>query len=214
MIKRALANISGIDFEKAGTDDEVMRLRSTSQTPINFEQKYLTNFYGDLIEQSDRVLEIGCGCGRNAQYFANKPHIQYFGFDPSPKSLELFWINKFWTINRKDFYVSLTMDEKILSQKYDLIFSSYVFQHIGFLSENAEKHDSISIAQTLWPTLKPGGIWLSYELAMGQNGWNPHLWCKRVFDKKNAKKLHIGPAILKGNKGPPHDLILFRKRGD
>lgn len=218
-----LKNISPIDFDNESiirpvvnvtlnehTPNNVWHLRCEFGTPTDFRQKVLTDLWGeDFINKCEKVLEIGFGCGRNAQYFVDEPQVKYFGFDSSKVGLKYFKKQNF-PENR--FYASNDIDEIILSQKYDLIYSTYVFQHIGFY-ENQEVYDVNRITQVLYPLLKDGGCWMSHEGRTGDNKWSCEKW---RYDNKDlflgSKLLYDEPYELKGSVcGTAHNLTIFRK---
>jgi len=175
------------DFE-----DAIHSIRHPTFTPIDFKQKKLTKFYGDLIDRSKNVLEIGCGCGRNAQFFGkeeyNTKHIKYFGFDISKEALNLFYNNKYWKNSKETHYTSQEIDHEILKNKYDLIFSSYVFQHIGIGAPEGI-HDSLSITSTIFPKLNKNGYIILFEQITGQNNWNLESYLS--FIKQNENLLEV-----------------------
>ena len=41
----------------------------------------------------------------------------------------------------------------------------------------------------LLPSLKVGGFWVSYELNVGQNNWNPDLWLYKVFENNDKYRI-------------------------
>lgn len=179
-----LENISGIDFEKEDYES-FKRICHAYDTPTNFRQKILTDYYGDLIDKASNVLEIGCGWGRNAQFFRKENHINYFAFDASSAALKFFDLLK---LPKNRFFVSQTINKKILEREYDLIYSTLVLQHIGFKTSN-DQIDSEDIANMLLPSLKVGGFWVSYELNVGQNNWNPDLWLYKVFENNDKYRI-------------------------
>lgn len=223
-MKRRLENISTIPFEKDLDEDFVHSLRYGQwrelKTPTNFRQTLLTDIWGDLIERTKNVLEIGCGTGRNAQFFLNQTdHINYYGFDQSKTSLKYFKKNKYWDFTDKEhrFYVSNEVDEKILGQKYDLIFSTFVLQHIGFTSP-VGIHNATSLTECLFDYLKVDGYWMSYELSQGQNEWNPFIWANsfEVFEPPKFKRVRheINTRLEGSSDGPDYHLIIFKKLRD
>lgn len=211
------------DFE-----DAVHSIRHPTFTPINFRQEKLLNFYGDLIDRAKNVLEIGCGCGRNAQFFGNKKYntenIKYFGFDVSEVALNLFYKNKYWENSKSTHYVASEIDEKILSNKYDLIFSSYVFQHIGIGAPEGF-YDSFSISNTLFPKLNENGYIVLFEQITGQNNWNLENYLKFIINNSPSLEIEmVNPIeinfdylennldILDGTDGCPLNLIILKKK--
>ncbi|MDO8659932.1 MAG: class I SAM-dependent methyltransferase [Candidatus Parcubacteria bacterium] len=214
---KKLCNLSGISFECELPDENwIFNLRHGSRTPVDFRQDILVEVYGDLIDRTEKVLEIGCGCGRNAQFFLNETdHIKYYGFDSSELSLKCFKKNSFWDFtNKKDrFYVSNNIDEIIFGQKYDLIFSTYVLQHIGF-STDLSVWDAFYITKELWNNLNIGGYFMIYELCQGQNCWDPIRWKREIFEelyKEKARVVCHKDTNLKGCEDSPHSLIVVEK---
>jgi len=210
-----LRNISGIDYEW-NEDEEVALRRRMDKAVTDFRQQTLTDVYGNVIDTASKVLEIGCGCGRNAQYFNDEKQIQYYGFDSSQLSIDYFKKGSmFWKPDMSKCYVSTTMDETILGQEYDFIFSMFVLNHIGFSTDDSV-HDSVSITKKLLPTLKKGGIWMSFELHQGQNAWEPTRWLRESFNPNDIQLMHTNEVTLFGTKGErlnnPHNLVIFRKK--
>jgi len=220
---KKLENISGIPYE-TDVDDEfekhpripnsVWNMRAMPTTSTDFEQVILTGIYGDdFIKGCKKVLEIGCGIGRNAQHFMDKTSAHYYGFDTSETSLKYFREMGF---PEDRYYISREMDETILEQEYDFVFSTYVLNHIGFSKDNIpddDIHDSVSIADKLWPTLKKNGYWMSFELHQGQNKWHPDRWHKECFLDKNKshKLLHTAQCKLDGCEPINHHLYVIQK---
>jgi len=195
------------------TPDKVWTLRSPNPGPTDFRQKILVDNYGDdFIDKVEKVLEIGCGCGRNAQFFINETeHIKYYGFDTSFVGLEYLKKQGF---DEDRYYVSTDIDDVILSQKYDLIFNTYVFHHIGFVPEDNKKeyYDSISITKKLFPLLKVGGYWVSHEGFSGDNGWNNKRWFSESFNENSIELKKLVPnAGLEGGPDKHHDLYIIKK---
>lgn len=220
-----LKNIGNIDFDNEAierptekgstlnkyTPNNVWHLRSDIiATPVDFRQEVLNNLWGsNFIDRCEKVLEIGFGCGRNAQFFMNETqHVKYYGFDTSTVGLKYFLAQQF---PEDRHYVSCDIDEEILSQKYDLIFSTYVLQHIGF-SNNLEIYDSNRMTQILWALLKDGGYWMSHEGRTGDNGWNCDKWLNDNFKNINTNILFRYPYELKGSSsGMAHSLYIIKK---
>jgi hypothetical protein len=158
------------------------------------------------------VCEVGPGWGRNAPFWGNSKYntenIKFFGFDASPTSVAYFKNNSVFKFNPEKQYISNEIDETILSQKYDFIYSTVVLNHIGFYKNERNEyhealgediHDSISIFQYLWPTLKVGGKILIWECiaGSGQNDWDPQKWLAEAFDQNKIKVLKNEFNILK-----------------
>ena len=67
-----IENVSGIPFDEEQGEEKVKWLRHPGRRPTNFAQNELTKHYKDLMSQEIKVLEVGCGWGRNAQFFILK----------------------------------------------------------------------------------------------------------------------------------------------
>jgi hypothetical protein len=231
-VKKILKNIGPINFENEGicrvgetTDcninkhipDNVLILRNSGNTPTDFKQSVITKYLGEnYFDNVKKVLEIGTGWGRNAQWFMqNTPHIKYYGFDSSEVSLKYFRKQEF---PQDRYYISSQIDKVILSQKYDFIFSTYTFQHIGFILRNSNidiaAHDSISIAQELFPTLKVGGIWMGHEAFAGDNAWSTRMWVDTSFELGKITLISVKPCILEGSNACAHQFYLIQKLSD
>jgi len=193
------------------TPNKIWSFRSPNPGPTNFRQKILTEGYGeDFINNAKKVLEIGFGCGRNAQFFMNETdHIDYYGFDTSKVGLKYFLKQDF---PKDRYYVSTDIDEEILSQRYDLIFHTYVFHHVGFLPDKKGVYDAKRITKTLFPLLKVGGYWLSHEGFSGDNGWSNPRWRKESFNEDEIKIVKmVGDCGLEGGPESNHVLYVIKK---
>lgn len=203
-----IKNISGIDFEDRAEDEEYVKdLRCPNRQPLDFNQEDIKKHIGDLLTKPDlKVLEIGCGWGRNAQFFKETTNIKYFGFDPSPTSLNLFKKQKF---PKDRFYVADSINDKILKNKYDLIFSTYVLQHIGFPKDEPQ-FGCYAIMQTLLPCLNDEGFLLFHELYMGQNHWDPAVLVAFLRSERFHVE-HLRSTVLAGGDKDGHDLIVAKR---
>jgi SAM-dependent methyltransferase len=155
---------------------------------------YYKKLFSRYLLEAKNVLEIGCGCGRNAQFFGkekhNTKHIKYFGFDVSKEALNLFYSNKYWENSKESHYTSQEIDDEILKNKYDLIFSSYVFQHIGIGSPDGI-HDSLSITSTLFPKLNKNGYIVLFEQMTGQNNWDLKSYLSFIKENENLLEVEL-----------------------
>jgi len=209
-----LRNVSGIDFDKDKHEEAVFALRHTIKTPLNFRQKIIEEHCGNLIDKAKNVLEIGCGCGRNAQFFSNKEynteHIKYYGIDTSETSLKYFYNNSYYKLSKDLYYTTKELDETILSIKYDLIFTCYTLQHIG-INKDVGAYTSIELTEKLLKNLKTNGYWISYEHRIGQNRWNPKEWLEACFHASEYEVKYHDSVFLDGCDKPKHVLMIVKK---
>lgn len=95
-------------------------IRKLLEQPIMY--KYMPDIFGK------RVLEIGCGYGKNCRYFAENGAVKVVGTELSKKMLQ--------TAKRKSLgqpiEYRLLEPEKVVAigEKFDIIYSSFVFQYI------------------------------------------------------------------------------------
>jgi trans-aconitate methyltransferase len=113
---------------------------------------------GEVKSSPARILEFGCGIGRNIRYLRNVfPDAEIMGSDISAKSLEMARLEnkgvKFWCEG---------VDEQPVDQQFDLIFVAGVFHHIPPAQRTAA-------AATLFSRLSPGGALFVFE----HNPFNP-----------------------------------------
>lgn len=175
-----IENVSGIDFEKRANEETyVKQLRCPIFEPFNFDFSTIKENLNGLLEKDNiNVLEIGSGWGRNAQYFRDKQNVKYFGFDPSETSRAYF--DKL-NLPKERFYLSHEIDNTILEQKYDLIYSVYVLQHIGWPTDG--RNTATSIIETLIPTLKENSFMLFYELHQ-RTKWLVNKWFYGYYERQ------------------------------
>ena len=132
--------------------------------------KYMPDVFGK------RILEIGCGYGRNCRYFAENGAVKVLGTDISGKMLQ--------TAKRKSLgqpieYRLLEPENTVeTEEKFDMIYSSFVFHSV--------KHFDKFIAE-LKDLLHKGGILLfsqKHPITTAtidrKSGWNYNEWGKEI----------------------------------
>lgn len=149
-----------VDFDNY-TDDYNSLLREStgffSESDAYFAKYKVDILRGQLSETTKRLLEYGCGIGRNIPFLRSAfPGATITGSDISAASLE---------IARKenlgiDFFVEPTDD--FVAEPYEAIFIAGVFHHIP-VSERA------AVMNKLYQRLAPGGAILIFE----HNPFNP-----------------------------------------
>ena len=120
------------------------------------------NPFNEEIKKARSVLEIGCGSGRNLPYIMeNCPYAKYYGVEPNQSMLR--W---FWELNDRRFqdraYVTYEFDEVLLSQKFDLVITTFVLQHIGYRPVPPAMNVG-DITQVVLRLMKEHAIWFSFE---------------------------------------------------
>ena len=113
------------------------------KSPIVFPQ----NPFNQHILESNNILEIGCGTGRNLEWILNNTKATYIGLDPNISMLNYFWEqNCGYNYMNKRIHITSDIYNSILqSKKYDVILSTFVFQHIAYNpTENIMNIDDIT----------------------------------------------------------------------
>ncbi|WP_396190680.1 class I SAM-dependent methyltransferase, partial [Flavobacterium sp.] len=121
--------------EKVNFDDYAKNYDEILKEQLNFfseDDKYFAKYKVDLVKKNvsnnpKRILEYGCGTGRNIAYFREHfPDAEIFGVDLSAESIEI--------ASRENpsarFFV---LDDIFLNTNasFDLIFVAGVFHHIA-----------------------------------------------------------------------------------
>lgn len=204
-----IKNVSGIDFEDCRNEEWIKDLRCPNRDPLDFNQPLIQKHLGDLLQRKNlKVLEIGCGWGRNAQFFKSMDNVDYYAFDASPTSRAYFVKEEF---PKDRFYISDSIDERIMSNEYDFIFSTYVLQHIGWpTAEELKQFSALYIIDKLLPQLKTDGVMLFHELRTGQNDWSVETFCA-YLTTKSLNVVDEGAVVLSGGDKDSHNLIIARK---
>jgi cyclopropane fatty-acyl-phospholipid synthase-like methyltransferase len=131
-------------------------------------------------------------------------NVTYCGFDASPTSIEYFAKEQFPSDR---FYASLEIDKTILSKKYDLIFSAYVLQHVGYPASGNTANDLVA---AVLPCLKDDGVMFFHELHQGQNSWSPQAFVAWL-NTQGLIATDKGPVTLNGGDNDAHNLIVACK---
>jgi cyclopropane fatty-acyl-phospholipid synthase-like methyltransferase len=117
---------------------------------VHFPDENLVNYFEEQQIRSGNVLELGCGHGRNAIYFAEKG-CKVDAVDSSQKALK--WAKE----KAKEKNVEVNFIEKnifelnITEGKYDLVYDSGCFHHIA-------PHRRMNYLDLVKKALKPNGL--------------------------------------------------------
>ncbi len=124
------------ETEKVDFDNYAGRYENVLEKQLDFfgeENSYFAEYKVELVKntltrQPKKILEFGCGIGRNLKFFTEYfPAAEIYGADISVKSIEIAKGEnpsvKFFLLNKEEI-------EKH-SEKFDLVFISCVFHHIA-----------------------------------------------------------------------------------
>ena len=130
-------------------------------------QKKLTHDSYEVKRKIDRVLDLGCGNGRHAMYFASQG-ISAYGVDVSPKAIA--WAQE-WAARQNlaaEFQVADIAALPFADSYFDVVVSHGVLDHVP--TEVAR-----SAAKEVKRTLRPGGLFYcdlrsseDFEYGLGQ----------------------------------------------
>ncbi|MBV6478605.1 MAG: Trans-aconitate 2-methyltransferase [Ignavibacteria bacterium] len=161
-------NINGGLPEKVDFDKYAGKYETTLGKQLEFfgeENSYFAEYKIKLVKDTIgsnspvRILEFGCGIGRNLKFFVKYfPEAEVYGSDISKSSLDIA------RNENPQVKLFLLKDEEIkkYSESFDLIFISCVFHHIA----PPERMDSI---KSIYGMLKKGGSAYIFE----HNPYNP-----------------------------------------
>ena len=116
---------------------------------VNFPDENLVDYFEKEIFQRGNVLELGCGPGRNAIYFAEKG-CTIDAVDISEESIK--WAKERATAQnvKVNFIHENIFNLDIVESSYDIIYDSGCFHHIA-------PHRRISYLELVKKALKPNG---------------------------------------------------------
>lgn len=183
-----------VDFDKYA--DEYEKTLSEDLAFFGEESGYFADYKikivkGKLHSNPAKILDFGCGIGRNLEYFKKYfPDSEIFACDISVRSIEI--------AEKKNPEVNffLITEENILKYSgiFDLIFTSCVFHHI----EPQKRKESSAY---IFNMLKKGGYFFNFE----HNPYNPvtiKIVRECVWDKdaillqpKETKELATGSGL-------------------
>jgi len=127
------------------------------------------NPFNNEIINSNNILEIGCGVGRNVQYLLDNTNSNYIGVDPNREMTRWFWdvVDK---SDRVKLFNDLNLDTEI-----DVVLSILTFEHIGYRTPN-NIMDIRDITFEIMEYTHPGTIWVLVEHEVEEPGWIDR-WC-------------------------------------
>ena len=136
----------------------------------------INNYVGDIdlplldailknqIPSGGRVLDIGCGTGRNAPFFLQNSGYLYTGVDPDPSSIRLLEV--VWKNSNSQFHHSSFQEFKA-DHQFDFVICSQVF-HLLDASESRSFWVKINNMLTAH-----GVVYASMDSTLDNNCWEP-----------------------------------------
>jgi SAM-dependent methyltransferase len=174
-------------------------------TPLIFPE----NPFNAEITKAKHILDIGCGIGRNLPWIMENTKATYYGLEPNKSMLKFFWEVQHPKYKpRVKLFDSIDKLKKA-DVKLDVVVSTFVFQHLHFLSD-AEDFPYMGITEItkeLRALCKPDAVWIMYE-----HDWEGH-WIDRWTGEANVNRL----VYIRDYKGIPklaergaHHLIIWK----
>lgn len=150
-----------VNFDKYSNKyNEIMQQQHSKFGDISYYSEYKINILKSLFKDDVdemKILEYGCGVGRNLPYIKNKfPTALIYGYDISQESIEIAKIG--------NPTVTIMSEDLILSEEsfFDIIFIAGVYHHIA-----PNLRDSVT--QNIFRLLKNHGRIVFFE----HNPYNP-----------------------------------------
>ena len=170
-------------------------------TPFDHED----NPYRDELADVKKVLEIGCGVGRNLPFFMEKTSAHYTGIDPNKSMLEHFWhFNK----PTERAHIANKFDASIQGAGFDMVVSTFVLQH--FTHRTApDVMNSSDITREIMKHTKDGCIWFMLEHMHEDDGWLIRWMEEFNVDPEVYIDSWEGPGMT--DRGS-HNLLIFKER--
>lgn len=171
------------------------------------------NPYNEDIKNAKIIFEIGFGVGRNVSWIMENTDAHYYGVEPN----ESMYIH-FWHFNDQKYkdriHLYNSFDSIGKDVKFDVVISTYVFQHIGYMPPT-DVQDISDITNSIMNHTAKDTVWLLVEHD-GEDDWIP-----KWFETHNIKPqvYHRG---YKGQKewchrdhtvgnGQGHHLIIWKQ---
>lgn len=164
--------------------------RLTPTNPVHED-----NPYSDRFLNAKFVLDIGCGVGRNLQWWMENTDAIYLGLDPNESMIQYFWD---WNDPKYKDRVVLAKSFEELSEyagKVDAVMCTFVYQHIGYRPQG----NAMNITDITQAAIKLGHqstAWFLYE----HDG--EERWISRFFSENKIK-----PKVFIENYTGIEDLI-------
>lgn len=138
---------------------------------------------GIQISPEMEILEIGCGIGDTACFFAQNlvPEGHVTAFDPSPDLIEIA-NGRAADLGLKNitFVCARAQDFEFAAERFDMAHTRYVLSYLS---------DAADVLRETYKSLKPSGVFLGEEIAQiyirqGQTGWYERMgsWFSRLIE--------------------------------
>jgi SAM-dependent methyltransferase len=202
----ASLDFPNIEMAKAYTYDDAQG--TFPPTPLIFDE----NPFNHEIANAKNILEVGCGVGRNLKWTIENGLAKYYGIEPNPSMMKYFSIqNKDLPADRFEIHSSF---ETLPQIKFDVIFFTFVLQHITYRPENESMHVD-HIIQKCFEFASDNTVFLLIEHEQEEPGWLEK-WFK---NNDILPDVYIRDWTRKGRCSVPsvtdrgsHDLIIFKKK--
>ncbi|MEM1208852.1 MAG: methyltransferase domain-containing protein [Planctomycetota bacterium] len=127
------------------------------------------------VQPDARVLEVGCGIGRTACYFAAEvvPDGHVVGFDQSDQLVEL--AKEFAAeqgIDNVSFFTAKAQDHDFEPASFDLAHTRYVLTYSPFAATAVAR---------IYAALAPGGVFFAEEVTQDYVKHNAPPWCDKIY---------------------------------
>ena len=202
----ASLDFPNIEMAKAFTYDDAVG--SFPPTPLIFDE----NPFNHQVLNAKNILEVGCGVGRNVPWVVSSTKTKYYGIEPNPSMLRYFKVqNESVPSDRCEIHSSF---ESLPEIKFDVIFFTFVLQHITYRPENESMHID-HIIQQCFKYANQETVFILIEHEQEEPGWLEK-WFKNnsiipdvyIRDWTRKGKCSINSITDRGS----HDLIIFKKK--
>ncbi len=175
-------------------------------TPIVFPE----NPFNDVVKAARECLEIGCGNGRNFPAVIEQTEARYSGIDPNGSMLRMFR-DSHPDLDPRVFeercYLAQDFDDGVRSRRYDLVLTTFVFQHLGFRAP-AGMMNIADITRDVLQLMTPGAVWILFEHEE-EEAWIDRWRRECGIDLAVYERFFEGfPAL--NDRGMVHHLMIYR----
>lgn len=167
------------------------------------------NPFADDVLAAKKILDFGCGVGRNLPWIADNTDANYYGIDPNTVMLD-----NFWEVSDQKYdgrvWLNDSLDNIPDDTVFDVVVSTFVMQHLGYRAPDGAMNVT-DMTQEIMKHTREGTIWFLLEHEMEEPGW-----LQRWMDENDVEPdifiLNYGgqPDLL--HRGQDDHLVIWKER--